>query len=44
MIGTGSPEFAKAVDRCRPDQIVIDLVRAPIDFSTLSAQYQGICW
>ena len=41
---TPSPEFAEAVTRCRPDQIVIDLVRIPLDFSRVSAQYDGICW
>lgn len=40
----GAPEFTEAVVRCRPDQAVIDLVRIPIDFSTLKAQYNGICW
>jgi len=44
VIGNRSPEFTEAVARCRPDQIVIDLVRIPIDFSTLQAQYDGICW
>ncbi len=44
VIGNGAPEFAEAVARCRPDQTVIDLVRIPIDFSTLQAQYDGICW
>jgi GDP-mannose 6-dehydrogenase len=44
VVGNGSPEFAEAVTRCRPDQIVIDLVRLPLDFSRVSAQYDGICW
>ena len=44
VIGNGAPEFTDAVARCRPDQTVIDLVRIPIDFSTLQAQYDGICW
>ena len=44
VIGNGAPEFSEAVARCRPDQTVIDLVRIPIDFSTLRAQYDGICW
>src|SRR5690606_18607606 len=33
VVGNGSPEFVEAVARCRPDQIVIDLVRLPLDFS-----------
>ena len=27
-----------------PDQTVIDLVRLPIDRTTVAAKYQGICW
>jgi GDP-mannose 6-dehydrogenase len=44
VIGNASPEFSEAVTRCRPDQIVVDLVRIPLDFSRLNAQYDGICW
>ncbi len=44
VVGNGSPEFADAVARCRPDQIVIDLVRIPLDGSQVRAQYDGICW
>ena len=44
VIGNAAPEFADAVARCRPDQMVIDLVRIPIDFCWLQAQYDGICW
>ena len=44
VIGNGSPEFSDAVTRCRPDQTVIDLVRIPLDFSKVAAQYDGICW
>jgi len=44
VIGNGSPEFSEAVTRCRPDQTVIDLVRIPLDFSRVVAQYDGICW
>ena len=44
VIGNASPEFSEAVTRCRPDQIVIDLVRLPLDFSRVNAQYDGICW
>jgi GDP-mannose 6-dehydrogenase len=44
VIGNGSPEFSQAVTRCRPDQTVIDLVRIPLDFSKVAAQYDGICW
>lgn len=44
VIGNASPEFSDAVTRCRSDHIVIDLVRLPVDFSKVSAQYDGICW
>jgi GDP-mannose 6-dehydrogenase len=44
VVGNGSAEFSEAVTRCRPDQIVIDLVRIPLDFSQVQAQYTGICW
>src|SRR4051812_24430083 len=44
VIGNGAPEFSEAVARCRPDHTIIDLVRIPIDFGDLQAQYDGICW
>jgi GDP-mannose 6-dehydrogenase len=43
VIGNASPEFAGVVPKCRPDQIVIDLVRVPVTAS-FSADYRGICW
>jgi len=44
VVGNAAPEFSEAVTRCRPDQIVVDLVRIPLDFSRVTAQYDGICW
>ncbi len=44
VIGNQSAEFADAVERCRADQIVIDLVRLPVAGSLLTAEYRGICW
>jgi GDP-mannose 6-dehydrogenase len=44
VVGNAGPEFAEAVTRCRPDQTIIDLVRLPLDFSRVRAQYNGICW
>ena len=44
VVGNQAPEFTQAVAACRPDQIVIDLVRLPIFGSLLSAEYRGICW
>jgi len=44
VVGNPSPEFGDALTQCRPDQIVIDLVRLPIVGSLLQAEYRGICW
>jgi len=44
VVGNNAPEFSDALLRCRADQTVIDLVRVPVDFSALAAEYQGICW
>jgi GDP-mannose 6-dehydrogenase len=44
VIGNASAEFGDAITRCRPEQTVIDLVRIPLDFSKVAAQYDGICW
>jgi GDP-mannose 6-dehydrogenase len=45
VVGNGSPEFADALSRTRPDQTVIDLFRLKrIDRKQIPAQYRGICW
>ena len=44
VVGNQSKEFAEGLTRCREDQIVIDLVRLPIDGSRMKADYRGICW
>jgi GDP-mannose 6-dehydrogenase len=44
VVGNNAPEFASAIERCRPDQLVIDLVRLPVNFAALQANYEGICW
>jgi GDP-mannose 6-dehydrogenase len=44
VVGNQSPEFVDAVRRCRPGQIVIDLVRVPVQASLLQADYRGISW
>ena len=44
VVGNAAPEFASAVERCRPDQFVLDLVRLPLNFSAVKAKYEGICW
>ena len=44
VVGNQAPEFAQALTRTRPDQIVIDLVRLPISEALIQADYRGICW
>jgi GDP-mannose 6-dehydrogenase len=44
VIGNRSPEFAEAVTKATRDQIIIDLVRLPINQALLQADYRGICW
>jgi GDP-mannose 6-dehydrogenase len=44
VVGNHAPEFVDALETCRDDQIVIDLVRLPVDQSRLQADYRGICW
>ncbi len=44
VVGNASGEFAEALLSCRPDQVVIDLVRIPVDRTRLAAEYRGIAW
>ena len=44
VVGNGAPEFAEALQKTRPDQLVLDLVRVPVDPSTVAAEYHGLCW
>jgi GDP-mannose 6-dehydrogenase len=44
VVGNGAPEFSDGLTKCRADQTIIDLVRIPLDFSKVKAQYDGICW
>jgi GDP-mannose 6-dehydrogenase len=44
VVGNGSPEFADALKKTRPDQIVIDLFRVKVDRDQIPAKYEGICW
>jgi len=44
VVGNGSPEFAEALTRTRPDQVVIDLFRAKVNREEIPAAYSGICW
>jgi GDP-mannose 6-dehydrogenase len=45
VVGNGSPEFADALKKTRPDQLVIDLFRVKnLDRADIPARYSGICW
>jgi GDP-mannose 6-dehydrogenase len=44
VVGNNAPEFADALTRTRPSQIVLDLVRVPADLSRVAAEYRGLCW
>ena len=45
VVGNGSPEFAEALKRTRPGQIVIDLFRVRgLTKDDVPADYTGICW
>jgi GDP-mannose 6-dehydrogenase len=45
VVGNGSPEFAAALKKTRPDQLVIDLFRVKqVTREEIPADYRGICW
>lgn len=44
IVGNAASEFVDALHQTRPDQVVIDLVRLPLDHARVAAQYHGICW
>ena len=44
VVGNAAPEFAAAVARTRPDQIVLDLVRVKTPRDEIRGDYRGICW
>jgi len=44
VIGNGSKEFSGLRSQVRPDQTVIDLVRAFGSLKSDGSSYQGICW
>jgi GDP-mannose 6-dehydrogenase len=44
VVGNAAPEFAEALTRTRPDQVILDLVRVKVDRSQIRADYRGICW
>ena len=45
VVGNGSPEFAEALKKTRPGQVVIDLFRVKgVSREEIPATYTGICW
>lgn len=44
VVGNKSPEFIEALQRTKPGQIIIDLVRVPVESARVEAEYRGICW
>jgi GDP-mannose 6-dehydrogenase len=44
VIGNNNPDFADILEKRRPDQTVIDLVRLLPDDGRTQANYAGICW
>ena len=44
VVGNGSPEFAEALKKTRPDQIIVDLFRVDVSRDEIPASYSGICW
>jgi GDP-mannose 6-dehydrogenase len=44
VVGNQSPEFTEALSNTKPDQIVLDLVRLPVNGSLVQADYRGLCW
>jgi GDP-mannose 6-dehydrogenase len=44
VVGNLSPEFADALKRTRPDQIILDLVRVNTPRQEIPGDYRGICW
>ena len=44
VVGNRSAEFGPALDKTRPDQVIVDLVRLFDSHNGMLAQYDGICW
>jgi GDP-mannose 6-dehydrogenase len=43
-VGNAAPEFADALKKTTPEQVIVDLVRVKTDRAEIPGQYQGICW
>ena len=44
VVGNHAPEFADALTRTRPDQVILDLVRVKTPREQIPGEYRGICW
>lgn len=44
VIGNADPRFADVMDRCKPAQSVVDLVRIASDRPRSGGAYEGLCW
>jgi GDP-mannose 6-dehydrogenase len=44
VVGNLAPEFADALKRTRPDQVILDLVRVKTPREEIPGDYRGICW
>ncbi|MGH7596313.1 MAG: nucleotide sugar dehydrogenase [bacterium] len=44
VVGNNNPDFADILEKRRPDQIIIDLVRLLPDDGRTQTNYAGICW
>jgi GDP-mannose 6-dehydrogenase len=44
VISKKGSQFAEALSKTKPDQLIIDLVRLSADLKATPANYEGICW
>jgi GDP-mannose 6-dehydrogenase len=44
VIGNGDPEFVRAVEEARPEQVIVDLVRVGSPGAGSKGVYEGIAW
>jgi GDP-mannose 6-dehydrogenase len=44
IIANKSKEFGDVLDKVKPNQIILDLVRMSNDWDKLKGNYEGICW
>ena len=44
VVGNPAEEFADALLQCQPGQVILDLVRLPVQQGNLKAEYRGLSW